>query len=271
LVAAIVSPVLSEINVDLIGMSLPGSTNAECEIERADKIGNAFCHTFYTKKIDVVFDDVNNFLGKGSTPVSRGNTKAKLRMIQLYDVAGNNGGLVLSTDNKTELMLGFWTLHGDVGDFGPVQQLWKTEVYELSRYIVGQLAMDGKTLKAVALGEAIKAMATDGNGVTDTGDLGQIGADTWDEVDNVLKSIIAGDEIKEDNKIYQRYIATEYKRNNPFNVNPRHLIDATPEEIESVKKYFKDIEAIGPDFAYGPSLTERERQVIKIYMEATRV
>lgn len=37
----------------------------------------------------------------------------------------------MSTDNQTEYQLGFWTIHGDVGDFDPIQDLWKTEVYGL--------------------------------------------------------------------------------------------------------------------------------------------
>lgn len=44
-------------------------------------------------------------------------------------------GLVMSTDNQTEYQLGFWTIHGDVGDFDPIQDLWKTEVYGLANYL----------------------------------------------------------------------------------------------------------------------------------------
>ena len=50
-----------------------------------------------------------------------GNLKARLRMIALYDLARANQGCVLSTDNLSELQMGFWTLHGDVGDIGPIQ------------------------------------------------------------------------------------------------------------------------------------------------------
>ena len=39
------------------------------------------------------------------------------------------------TDNQTEYQLGFWTIHGDVGDFDPIQDLWKTEVYGLANYL----------------------------------------------------------------------------------------------------------------------------------------
>lgn len=57
--------------------------------------------------------------------------QARCRMMYLYDIASRHKGLVMSTDNQTEYQLGFWTIHGDVGDFDPIQDLWKTEVYEL--------------------------------------------------------------------------------------------------------------------------------------------
>ena len=56
----------------------------------------------------------------------RGNVRARLRMITLYDQAHRFSGLVASTDNFSELGAGFWTLHGDVGDLAPVQSLIKS-------------------------------------------------------------------------------------------------------------------------------------------------
>jgi nicotinamide-nucleotide amidase len=56
----------------------------------------------------------------------RGNVRARLRMVTLYDQAHRFGGLVASTDNFSELGAGFWTLHGDVGDLAPVQSLIKS-------------------------------------------------------------------------------------------------------------------------------------------------
>jgi nicotinamide-nucleotide amidase len=58
--------------------------------------------------------------------IRRGNVRARLRMITLYDQAHRFGGVVASTDNFSELGAGFWTLHGDVGDLAPVQSLLKS-------------------------------------------------------------------------------------------------------------------------------------------------
>jgi len=54
-----------------------------------------------------------------------GNTKARLRMITLYYEASRRRGMVLSTDNYSEYWMGFWTTCGDVGDYAPLQQVWK--------------------------------------------------------------------------------------------------------------------------------------------------
>ena len=51
-------------------------------------------------------------------------------MIMLYNAASIFKGLVVDTDNLSEHYLGFWTMHGDVGDFKPIGKLWKTEVYD---------------------------------------------------------------------------------------------------------------------------------------------
>ncbi len=69
-------------------------------------------------------------------PTSLGNLKARLRMMFLYDRARYHGGCVLSTDNLSELQMGFWTLHGDVGDIAPIQYLNKGfEIPYIARHI----------------------------------------------------------------------------------------------------------------------------------------
>lgn len=63
-----------------------------------------------------------DLLSSDETPARtrRGNLRARLRMMTLYDQAHRLGGLVAGTDNFSELTAGFWTLHGDVGDLAPV-------------------------------------------------------------------------------------------------------------------------------------------------------
>ncbi len=66
--------------------------------------------------------------------VSLGNTKARLRMVQLYALASELNYLVVGTDNKCEWYTGYFTKHGDGGvDLAPLLHLDKSEVYEMAR------------------------------------------------------------------------------------------------------------------------------------------
>jgi NAD+ synthetase len=108
--------------------------------------------------------------------IRRGNIRARLRMVTLYDQAHRFGGIVASTDNFSELAAGFWTLHGDVGDLAPVQSLLKSwEVPWLARHC----GVPERTWRA---------KPTDGLGISD-GDEAQIGA-SYLEFDILVAAMI---------------------------------------------------------------------------------
>jgi NAD+ synthase len=66
--------------------------------------------------------------------VRRGNKMARERMTILFDHSARLGALVLGTSNKTELLLGYGTLHGDMASaINPLGDLYKTQVRQLSR------------------------------------------------------------------------------------------------------------------------------------------
>jgi len=126
--------------------------------------------------------------------------------------------MVLSTDNLTEYYLGFWTLHGDVGDFGMIQNLWKTEVYGLSRYISNKYILDNRSDISEAINFCIEAEPTDGLGITES-DLIQIGASSYHEVDYILIDyIINKNSTYLHHPVIKRYKNTHVKRSNPLNI-----------------------------------------------------
>ena len=176
-----------QVDLPLIGVSLPCSTNEADEISSATLTGNEFCTTFEEINLEGVYETVEDFCrgtlhNIDATPISRGNIKARLRMITLYDIASRVGGIVVDTDNFTEHFLGFWTIHGDDGDFNPIGCLWKHEVYGLAKWMKENVYKDSKALEA-----AISIMPTDGNGVKAGGDLAQIApGKTYDDVDDIL-------------------------------------------------------------------------------------
>jgi NAD+ synthase len=73
---------------------------------------------------------------RGASRVRRGNKMARERMSILYDVSARERALVLGTSNKTELMLGYGTLHGDTASaLNPLGDLYKTQVRMLALHL----------------------------------------------------------------------------------------------------------------------------------------
>lgn len=71
-----------------------------------------------------------------SVRLRRGNLLSRLRMITLYDRSARIHGLVFGTSNKTELLLGYGTQHGDMASaINPIGDLYKSQVVALSRHL----------------------------------------------------------------------------------------------------------------------------------------
>jgi len=193
-VAAIASEACKKCEIPLIGRSLPAHTNNPEEINTAILVGEAFCDDFKEVAIERMYakvaDEIELNEGK-MTPLQLGNIKARLRMIYLYNLASIHRGCVLDTDNRTEHELGFWTIHGDVGDLNcGLIHLWKTEVYKLAEYLFYRYSLSNeKYNKQQAIKESIKLTPTDGNGVMAGGDCAQFGLDNYEQVDDILKTM----------------------------------------------------------------------------------
>jgi NAD+ synthase len=68
--------------------------------------------------------------------IRRGNFMARQRMAVLFDVSKRDGALVLGTSNKSELLLGYGTLYGDLAcAFNPLGDLYKTQVRAVARHL----------------------------------------------------------------------------------------------------------------------------------------
>ena len=91
-----------------------------------------------------LFYDRREFTGDELT---NANTKARIRMMTLYQIAGTKKGIVVGTGNKVEdYGVGFFTKYGDGGvDIAPIADLYKSEVWELGEYLdVDQRIVDAK-------------------------------------------------------------------------------------------------------------------------------
>ena len=117
-----------------------------------------------TIELDEVFKSFQLKLSDFDSKHGLANSRARIRMTTLYQIAAANNGIVVGTGNKVEdFGVGFYTKYGDGGvDISPIADCTKTEVWEL-----------GKELGI--LDEIITAQPTDGlwdDGRTDVGQLG---------------------------------------------------------------------------------------------------
>jgi len=214
--------VCEELGIPFIGRSIAIETNSKEELQRAKKVGELFCHDFKEVNLTDLFHIVAHTMEESemeedittkSYKLRMGNLKARLRMIYLYNLAQRYRGMVLSTDNQTEWLLGFWTLHGDVGDFDPLFGLWKTEVYKLAEYELQQLSTKEER---EALKECILCIPTDGLGISSS-DVEQFSANNYEEVDSSLQYYLKGEEGGNVNsKVIARHKASEFKRHSPI-------------------------------------------------------
>ena len=130
----------------------------------------------FTIELDDLFSSFEKTLSKFNNEHGMANSRARLRMSTLYQVAAANNGIVVGTGNKVEdFGVGFYTKYGDGGvDISPLADCNKTEVWEL-----------GKELNI--LKEIIEAPPTDGlwdDGRTDEGQLGL----TYSELEEAMNN-----------------------------------------------------------------------------------
>jgi NAD+ synthase len=98
---------------------------------------------------DLFLANVNLQLGERfvKNKLAQANTRSRLRMVTLYQIAGSLDGIVVGTGNKVEdYGVGFYTKYGDGGiDIAPIADLYKTEVWELGKYLgVDERIIDAK-------------------------------------------------------------------------------------------------------------------------------
>lgn len=183
--------------IRFIGVSLPCSTNGQDERQSANATVKAFCTIENSIEHNIQKDFANirdsfsedyEWLKCEATPLANGNIKARIRMMYLYNLASLTRGIVMDTDNLTEHYLGFWTIHGDVGDYNPIGGLWKHEVYGLAKWLANEFYDNTEdSEKIIALRKAIVIVPTDGNGVVAGGDMAQIAPGyTYEAVDDIL-------------------------------------------------------------------------------------
>ena len=152
----------------------------------------------HTLNLDKLFETFESTLSNFDSELGMANSRARIRMTTLYQVAAANKGIVIGTGNKVEdFGVGFYTKYGDGGvDISPIADCKKTQVWELGKHLgVSQKIID--------------AEPTDGlwnDGRNDTDQLGM----TYAELEKAMEN-------KQDPN-YKKYL--EIRRKNLHKMDP---------------------------------------------------
>ncbi len=226
--AALASEAIGKEN--LLCLILPYKSSSKDSVEDAKLLADKFDLKTETIDISSSADALINRDSKIGN-VRKGNILARTRMIILYDISARDNALVLGTSNKTELLLGYGTLFGDMAHaINPIGDLYKTQVWQLAAFV----GVPDKIVKK-------KPSADLWAGQTDEAELGY----TYEEIDKALYLLVdqkmkidevisRGHPAKIVNDLYKKMMTSQFKRRPPviakvghrtINVDFRYLRD----------------------------------------------
>jgi NAD+ synthetase len=182
---------------------LPYSTSSAASVRDAQLVVDATGIHCSTIEIAAAVDGYLQY-EPGASGRRRGNVMARTRMVVLFDQSAKLDALPIGTGNKTERLLGYFTWHADdTPPLNPIGDLFKTQVWELARYLGVPAALIEKAPSA-----DLEA------GQTDEGDLGI----TYAKADAILDRLLLG---YDDDQLVARGFSGEDVR------LVRRLVDAT--------------------------------------------
>ncbi|MGC4764383.1 NAD+ synthase [Micromonospora sp. DT46] len=171
----------------VVGVSLPSQHSSEHSRDDAAELAK---RTGLDYRVEPIQPMVDTFLANMSlSGVSVENLQARVRGVILMALSNQEGHLVLTTGNKSELAVGYSTLYGDsVGGFNPVKDVWKTLVWRLAKWRNADAARRGETppIPENSIGKPPSAELSPG----------QLDSDTlpdYDVLDPILIGYVDGD------------------------------------------------------------------------------
>lgn len=210
--SALVSTLCAETGMKTLVVSMPIH-------QKSDQLDRARNHMSWLKEkytnVEIIEYDLTDVFDLFSSiftdkkELSLANSRSRLRMVTLYQIAGDNNGLVVGTGNKVEdFGVGFFTKYGDGGvDISPIADLTKTEVRKLAK-------------EFNVIDEILTAKPTDGLWEDDRSDEDQIGA-TYEQLEWAMQFDGNIDECTvEEKRVYQIY--------NRFNKLNKHKMVPIP-------------------------------------------
>lgn len=197
---------------NVLALRLPYKTSSPDSLEHAQRVIDALGVPSETIDITPMVDPLFERL-PDMDHVRKGNVMARQRMIVWYDRSAAIRGLVVGASNKTELLLGYGTLFGDMAAaVNPIGDLYKTQVRQLAAYLgVPQPIIDKPPSADLWVGQ------------TDEGEMGL----TYAEVDRLLMMLVderytpaeaieAGFDAKFVERVWRMVRVNHFKRRGPI-------------------------------------------------------
>ena len=138
IVAVIAAEALGRENVRALLMPSPFSSDNSVEDARelAERLGIAYDVIPITDIYESVVDTLKPIIGGTEFDATEENIQTRIRTVLLMALQNKTGYVLLNSSNKSENALGLCTLYGDTaGAFSPTGDLYKSEIYDLARYI----------------------------------------------------------------------------------------------------------------------------------------
>ena len=139
--SALTSTLCAKTGLRTIAISMPIKQNLsqhDLSLRHLDFLKNNFNNVeVQTIELDSVFSSFQNTMKSHDSDLAFANSRSRLRMVTLYQVAQSNNGIVVGTGNKVEdFGVGFYTKYGDGGvDISPIADCTKSDVWELAKEI----------------------------------------------------------------------------------------------------------------------------------------
>lgn len=214
--SAVVSALCARTGMNVVAVTMPIRQRPDLH-DLSMRQGAWLCNEFDNVRHDIIdltstFDEFENRLSTYNNLLGFANSRSRLRMVALYQIAQSVGGLVVGTGNKVEdFGVGFYTKYGDGGvDISPIADCYKTEVWQMGR----ELGI---------LQEIIDAAPTDGLWDDGRTDQDQLGGLSYAELELAMKQdnheLPIADTAQHDNVIkYRRIRALSLHKMNPIPV-----------------------------------------------------
>lgn len=196
---------------NMLGIMMPSSNSSKNSLDDAFTLCEKFKISY--EKISIAPILESYFEGKNASKLRIGNFSARARMSILYDISARDKALVLGTSNKSELLLGYGTLFGDLASaINPIGDLYKSQIFEFAKYL---------EIPKVIISKPPSADLWEGQ--SDEADLGY----TYATIDKALSAFVddrmsekemieSGFEPKLISLIKNRIYANQFKRKQPI-------------------------------------------------------